>query len=132
MSDWLQAFSESKSGALFITFLAFLGLLSWLQIVYRLFRGVWIHFLRLGRHLKTYGKWAVVTGATDGIGLAYAEALAARGKPCCSLRLSKGSEQPQLDPTTLTASCFGLPFKPLAIPACTLDAHLRLVLQGCM
>jgi 17beta-estradiol 17-dehydrogenase / very-long-chain 3-oxoacyl-CoA reductase len=32
-----------------------------------------------GRSLRSYGSWAVVTGATDGIGKAYAKALAKRG-----------------------------------------------------
>jgi len=36
-------------------------------------------FLRPGRDLKRLGKWAVVTGATDGIGKAYAFAFAKRG-----------------------------------------------------
>jgi 17beta-estradiol 17-dehydrogenase / very-long-chain 3-oxoacyl-CoA reductase len=33
-------------------------------------------FVRPGKNLKRLGKWAVITGATDGIGLAYAHALA--------------------------------------------------------
>jgi len=36
-------------------------------------------FLRPAKVLKKYGKWAVVTGATDGIGKAYAFALAKKG-----------------------------------------------------
>ncbi|PIK62401.1 putative estradiol 17-beta-dehydrogenase 12-B-like [Apostichopus japonicus] len=35
--------------------------------------------LRLGANPKKYGSWSVVTGATDGIGKAYAEQLAAKG-----------------------------------------------------
>lgn len=36
-------------------------------------------FLRGGKDLKKFGEWAVVTGATDGIGKAYAFELAAKG-----------------------------------------------------
>ncbi|CAJ1954559.1 unnamed protein product [Cylindrotheca closterium] len=36
-------------------------------------------FLRPGKNLKKLGKWAVITGATDGIGKAYALALAKKG-----------------------------------------------------
>jgi len=36
-------------------------------------------FLRGGKNLKNYGEWAVVTGATDGIGKAYAFELAKKG-----------------------------------------------------
>mmetsp|Transcript_2603 Transcript_2603/g.7435 ORF Transcript_2603/g.7435 Transcript_2603/m.7435 type:complete len:316 (-) Transcript_2603:131-1078(-) len=36
-------------------------------------------FLRPGKDLKRFGKWAVVTGATDGIGKAYAFAFAKQG-----------------------------------------------------
>lgn len=35
--------------------------------------GVYKHFLRPGKKLKKYGEWAVVTGATDGIGKALAK-----------------------------------------------------------
>ena len=41
--------------------------------------GVYIYFIRPGQNLKQYGPWAVVTGATDGIGRAYADVLAAAG-----------------------------------------------------
>lgn len=36
-------------------------------------------FIRPGKNLKKFGKWAVITGATDGIGKAYAKALAKKG-----------------------------------------------------
>lgn len=36
-------------------------------------------FLRPGKKLTKFGKWAVITGATDGIGKAYAKALAKKG-----------------------------------------------------
>lgn len=36
-------------------------------------------FLRPGKKLTKFGKWAIVTGATDGIGKAYAMALAKKG-----------------------------------------------------
>ncbi len=35
--------------------------------------------LRPSKNLKKYGSWALVTGATDGIGLAFATALAQKG-----------------------------------------------------
>jgi len=38
-----------------------------------------VHFLRPGKNLKKYGSWAVITGATDGIGKAYAQELARKG-----------------------------------------------------
>ena len=42
-------------------------------------RFVYVYFLRPGKDLRAYGAWAVVTGATDGIGKAYAAELARRG-----------------------------------------------------
>jgi len=40
---------------------------------------IYRHFIRGGKRLESYGSWALVTGATDGIGLAMATELAKRG-----------------------------------------------------
>ena len=42
--------------------------------------GLFVYFLRPGKSIKSYGPWAIITGATDGIGRAYADALAKKGK----------------------------------------------------
>lgn len=59
--------------------LAVLGLLFTLHTVFTLLRGLWTYFLRPGKDLHRLGSWAIVTGATDGIGRALAEALAKKG-----------------------------------------------------
>lgn len=42
--------------------------------------GIYAHFIRSGKNItKTYGQWAVVTGATDGIGKGMAFELARKG-----------------------------------------------------
>jgi hypothetical protein len=45
----------------------------------RLTVAFFVYFVRPGKKLKQLGDWAVVTGATDGIGKAYAAALAKQG-----------------------------------------------------
>lgn len=53
------------------------------QLVCGVFRWLYENFLgpRFGKSIdfKSYGKWALVTGATDGIGLQYAKSLAKKG-----------------------------------------------------
>lgn len=51
-------------------------------VTYDVARFLWllyVFFLRPSKQVKSFGKWAVVTGATDGIGKALAIGLAKRG-----------------------------------------------------
>ena len=73
-------FKDAKCAAFF----QYLGLAVFsytvLKMALKIFNNVGTYFLGLGAvNLKKYGSWAVVTGCTDGIGKAYAEALAKRG-----------------------------------------------------
>ena len=58
------------------------SVIGWLvigKVVFDLVTGIHARFLRAEKDLTKYGSWALVTGATDGIGKAYAFALAQRG-----------------------------------------------------
>ncbi|XP_062110535.1 very-long-chain 3-oxoacyl-CoA reductase 1-like [Humulus lupulus] len=56
-----------------------IGFISFLKSSIKILRWVWVMFLRPPKNLKEYGSWAVVTGATDGIGKALAFELASKG-----------------------------------------------------
>lgn len=56
-----------------------IGLAVTLQFCFTIVRGVWRYFLRPGIDLRRLGSWAVVTGATDGIGRALCDVLARKG-----------------------------------------------------
>ncbi|XP_075876587.1 hydroxysteroid (20-beta) dehydrogenase 2 [Nelusetta ayraudi] len=71
-----------------MSFDSVLAIIGGLAVVYHLLKLVWKCWCGLGEFvlsavwqvdLTTYGKWAVVTGATSGIGKAYAVELARRG-----------------------------------------------------
>ena len=64
----------------YLTALLLLGALVALSALKVVLAFFWRHFLRPAKDLKTYGQWAVVTGATDGIGKAYAFELARKGQ----------------------------------------------------
>lgn len=60
--------------------LAGVGLLRSVACTTGALRFLWRKHLRPGKKLNSYGEWAVVTGASDGIGRAYCDYLARQGK----------------------------------------------------
>lgn len=75
----LAGYSAETLSTVLLAALALIGLVAVLRLVFSINNFVWVYFGRPCKNLKKLGEWAVVTGATDGIGKAYAEALAKRG-----------------------------------------------------
>jgi len=65
---------DSLIRGLGIVALVYLGI-----FLLRFAQTVYCFFFRAGKRLRDYGEWAIVTGATDGIGKAYAFELARQG-----------------------------------------------------
>lgn len=61
------------------TAFAAIGAIASLSFLHKVITSTYKTFLRPEKKFKKMGKWAVITGATDGIGKAYALALAKRG-----------------------------------------------------
>jgi len=74
----------------FVTGLILLGLavlLRWTSVIITKF---YIYFLRPAKNIKKYGKWAIVTGCTDGIGKAITEEFAVKGINIVLISRSQG------------------------------------------
>lgn len=93
----LRAMIAAPAGATVLALGLVLVVLAALRIAIGVVRFVYAYWLRPGRNLKRYGAWAVVTGATDGIGKAYCKQLARKGETCrkvhASLCEKVGAEQ---------------------------------------
>eukprot|EP00270_Netrium_digitus_P010507 TRINITY_DN3266_c0_g1_i1.p1 TRINITY_DN3266_c0_g1~~TRINITY_DN3266_c0_g1_i1.p1 ORF type:complete len:316 (-),score=48.17 TRINITY_DN3266_c0_g1_i1:363-1310(-) len=71
---------------------ASVGVVALLATLTRLIHGLWVVFLRPGSKISAkYGKWAIVTGATDGIGKAFSIRLAKSGVNV--ILMSRGEEK---------------------------------------
>lgn len=97
---------------------------AWLSVcaVYRLLSGVRVWLLGNGRLVSPakLGQWAVVTGATDGIGKAYAEELGRRG---FSIVLISRSQEKLDDVAKAVESKYGVQTKTIAADFSSLDIY---------
>uniref|UniRef100_A0A3B5PR35 Hydroxysteroid (17-beta) dehydrogenase 12b n=1 Tax=Xiphophorus maculatus TaxID=8083 RepID=A0A3B5PR35_XIPMA len=109
--------------------LFWLGVLTaaWLSVcsVYRLLSGFRVWVLGNGRLISPnkLGKWAVVTGATDGIGKAYAEELARRG---FAIVLISRSQEKLDDVSKAIASKCGVETKTIAADFSAIDIYAKI------
>eukprot|EP00897_Mesotaenium_endlicherianum_P007206 jgi/Mesen1/6513/ME000332S05517 len=78
LSTLHEVIGTSSNYVILMLLLSAVGLAVVVRSAAYLIRALWIVFLRPGKNLRRYGAWAVVTGATDGIGKAFAERLAAK------------------------------------------------------
>uniref|UniRef100_A0A8C7XEN5 Hydroxysteroid (17-beta) dehydrogenase 12b n=1 Tax=Oryzias sinensis TaxID=183150 RepID=A0A8C7XEN5_9TELE len=99
----------------------------WLSFcsVYRLLSGLRVWVLGNGRLVSPnrLGKWAVVTGATDGIGKAYAEELARRG---FSIVLISRSQEKLDEVSKAIAGKCGVETKAIAVDFSSVDIYPKI------
>lgn len=97
---------------------------AWLSVcaVWKLLTGIRVWFLGNGRLVSPakLGQWAVVTGATDGIGKAYAEELGRRG---FSIVLISRSQEKLDDVAKAVESKYGVQTKTIAADFSSLDIY---------
>eukprot|EP00003_Mantamonas_plastica_P005341 TRINITY_DN1428_c0_g1_i2.p1 TRINITY_DN1428_c0_g1~~TRINITY_DN1428_c0_g1_i2.p1 ORF type:complete len:201 (-),score=78.22 TRINITY_DN1428_c0_g1_i2:868-1470(-) len=69
---------DNKTLLMYLSPLLLIGVIKLLAFVWGILGFIYQYFLKGGNDPRTYGKWAVVTGATDGIGRAYCNELASK------------------------------------------------------
>ncbi|KAJ8249074.1 hypothetical protein GJAV_G00230910 [Gymnothorax javanicus] len=95
-----------------------------LWLVYKLLYGLRVWVLGNGQLVSTkLGKWAVVTGATDGIGKAYAEELARRG---FAMMLISRSQEKLDDVAQSLESRFSVETKTIAVDFGSIDIYPKI------
>eukprot|EP00903_Cladosiphon_okamuranus_P007631 g7400.t1 len=103
--------------------LALVGGLVLVRSALCLLGAVFTTFLRPGKNLKKYGEWAVVTGATDGIGKAMAFEMAKKGMSV--LLISRTESKLVGAEAELKAACPKVSVEHLAIDYSNFDASLQ-------
>ncbi|CAM9382900.1 unnamed protein product [Ectocarpus sp. 6 AP-2014] len=106
-----------------VNVLALVGGLVLVRSALSVLASVFTTFLRPGKDLKKYGAWAVVTGATDGIGKAMAYQMAKKGM---NVLLISRTETKLVDAETeIKAACPSVEVAHLAIDYSNFDATLQ-------
>eukprot|EP00850_Spirogloea_muscicola_P009819 SM000056S17937 [mRNA] locus=s56:254885:256399:+ [translate_table: standard] len=107
--------------------LAAVGFLALLRLASRALRAIWVLLLRPGCDPRAYGKWAVVTGATDGIGHGFARELARRGMAVVLVSRS----QDRLDAVANELSSkYGTETRTVAVDLAAADVEAQLAVVG--
>jgi len=75
----VQTLMSCKVGSLGLIVSLLVTLILVVRVILCILNFVYVYFLRPGKNLRKFGRYAIVTGATDGIGLAYAFELASKG-----------------------------------------------------
>lgn len=90
-----------------------------LKLIWSFLRFMWIYFICPAPDLRKLGKWAVITGCTDGIGLAYAHALARKG---LNLVLISRTQSRLNDCAAELSSKYSIETKTCAVDLCAGDS----------
>jgi len=90
-----------------------IGLIYIASFALQFIHGIYARLIRPGKNLKKAGKWAIVTGATDGIGLAMAEEFMKKG--LCTLLISRSQQKLDDCAQTLRGKYASLEVQTLAV-----------------
>ena len=76
----IQTLLSCKAGSLAVIVSLLVSLILAVRVILCILNFIYVYFLRPGKNLRKFGRYAIVTGATDGIGRAYAFELASKGE----------------------------------------------------